>query len=189
MNVNRERFENGGAGFAGWRARIGSGRGIPTPASADGTVIVGGGFGSHEVYALDVETGQLRWQVHTRDDGPTAAVVLDGTAVQFWIGLDQHEVRLGSWSSIQRIALVIGRVLNGHVRPSAVTPTAMRPKPTRQIKVPELEREPREPVQLMLPFDEAEPGVIRPVICHSCGRPSIVHPQGQCPEGREVRFG
>jgi outer membrane protein assembly factor BamB len=81
MNVNQERFKDGGAGFAGWRVRIGSGCGIPTPAFAGDSVIVGGGFGSYEVYALDVGTGRLRWQVDTEDDGPTAAVVLDGTAL------------------------------------------------------------------------------------------------------------
>jgi outer membrane protein assembly factor BamB len=41
-------------------------------------VIFGGGFGSHDVYALDLATGTLRWNLHTSDDGPTAAVVLDG---------------------------------------------------------------------------------------------------------------
>jgi outer membrane protein assembly factor BamB len=44
-------------------------------------VIFGGGFGSYEMYALDEATGTLRWQVHTRDDGPTAAVVADGAAL------------------------------------------------------------------------------------------------------------
>src|SRR5262252_6600889 len=79
MNGHQERF--GSVGFDGWRAQIGSGRGIPTPAIVDGTVIVGGGFGSHEVYAFDAASGERRWKVHTTDDGPTAAVVLDGIAL------------------------------------------------------------------------------------------------------------
>ena len=41
-------------------------------------VIFGGGFGSHDMYALDQATGTLRWHLRTGDDGPTAAVVVDG---------------------------------------------------------------------------------------------------------------
>jgi Ca-activated chloride channel family protein len=43
-----------------------------------GQVFVGGGFGSHEFYALDATTGNTRWIYHTADDGPTAAVFSDG---------------------------------------------------------------------------------------------------------------
>jgi Ca-activated chloride channel family protein len=41
-------------------------------------IFVGGGYGSHEFYAFDAQTGALRWQAKTSDDGPTAAVVEDG---------------------------------------------------------------------------------------------------------------
>jgi outer membrane protein assembly factor BamB len=82
VRTQSERFNNGsGEFFAGYRARITPARGVATPAISDGAVIFGGGFGSYEMYALDAATGTPRWQVHTRDDGPTAAVVADGVAL------------------------------------------------------------------------------------------------------------
>lgn len=65
-------------GRSGWGIRIPGGRPIATPAYADGMLFVGGGYGSHEFYAFDASTGELVWQIHTADDGPTAAVVEDG---------------------------------------------------------------------------------------------------------------
>lgn len=65
-------------GRFGWTVRFLQGRPIATPAYDDGLLFVGGGYGSHEFYALDAVTGQVAWQVHTSDDGPTAAVVEDG---------------------------------------------------------------------------------------------------------------
>ncbi len=65
-------------GKEGWVLRIPGNRPIATPAYADGLVFVGGGYGSHEFYAFDAETGKLVWQIQTADDGPTAAVVEDG---------------------------------------------------------------------------------------------------------------
>jgi Ca-activated chloride channel family protein len=65
-------------GKEGWVVRIPGGRPIATPAYADGMLFVGGGYGSHEFYAFDAETGALRWKVDTSDDGPTAAVVERG---------------------------------------------------------------------------------------------------------------
>jgi Ca-activated chloride channel family protein len=58
--------------------RIPGSRPIATPAYADGMIFVGGGYGSHEFYAIDAETGRVVWQMQTNDDGPTAAVVEDG---------------------------------------------------------------------------------------------------------------
>lgn len=71
------RFARFGA-FAGWRVVLRPGREIPTPAIVQGSVFVGGGFGSHEVCAFDLETGLQRWERRTEDDGPTAAVVDQG---------------------------------------------------------------------------------------------------------------
>jgi len=62
----------------GWALKIPGGRPIATPAYANGMLYVGGGYGSHEFYAFDAETGNLVWQYNTGDDGPTAAVVEDG---------------------------------------------------------------------------------------------------------------
>jgi Ca-activated chloride channel homolog len=65
-------------GKEGWVMRIPGSRPIATPAYADGMIFVGGGYGSHEFYAVDAATGRVVWQMRTQDDGPTAAVVEDG---------------------------------------------------------------------------------------------------------------
>ena len=65
-------------GRSGWVLRLPGGRPIATPAYADGMLFVGGGYGSHEFYAVDAETGRIIWKINTGDDGPTAAVVADG---------------------------------------------------------------------------------------------------------------
>jgi Ca-activated chloride channel family protein len=65
-------------GLEGWKIALGGGRPLATPAVVDGTVYVGGGFGSHEFYAYDSVTGSPRWAMTVSDDGPTAAVVRDG---------------------------------------------------------------------------------------------------------------
>ncbi|MFQ5844600.1 MAG: PQQ-binding-like beta-propeller repeat protein [Planctomycetota bacterium] len=66
-------------GKEGWVVRIPGGRPIATPAYAGGLLFVGGGYGSHEFYALDAGTGEVRWRMKTSDDGPTAAVVEPST--------------------------------------------------------------------------------------------------------------
>ena len=65
-------------GREGWVVAMPGRRPIATPAYADGTVFVGGGYGSHEFYAFNADTGALIWKINTGDDGPTAAVVEDG---------------------------------------------------------------------------------------------------------------
>lgn len=62
----------------GWIFKFDGDRPIATPAYYQGMIFVGGGYGSHEFYALDANTGKLAWQVKTGDDGPTAAVVENG---------------------------------------------------------------------------------------------------------------
>ena len=59
----------------GWKVTIPGDHALATPAVVDGRLFIGGGFGSHEFYAFDAETGKMLWQYHTSDDGPTAAVV------------------------------------------------------------------------------------------------------------------
>src|SRR5262245_46623180 len=82
VRTETQRFNDvNGRVIEGYRARVTPARGVATPAISGGAVIFGGGFGSYEMYALDEATGTLRWQVHTRDDGPTAAVVEDGAAL------------------------------------------------------------------------------------------------------------
>ena len=65
-------------GKTGWEVRVPGGRPIATPAFADGMIFVGGGYGSHEFYAFNADTGDLVWKMQTSDDGPTAAVVEAG---------------------------------------------------------------------------------------------------------------
>ncbi len=62
----------------GWAISIPGGRPIATPAFWNGMLFVGGGYGSHEFYAFDAQSGALAWKYTTGDDGPTAAVVEDG---------------------------------------------------------------------------------------------------------------
>lgn len=64
-----------------WKILIPGGRPLATPAVVDGRVYAGGGFGSHEFYALDAATGARIWTYKTADDGPTAAVVSNGKIV------------------------------------------------------------------------------------------------------------
>jgi outer membrane protein assembly factor BamB len=80
-DIDPQPFTDPATGFTGWRLRLHSHRGIPTPAVHDGRVFVGGGFGNYDFYALDAHTGHLAWHFRTGDDGPTAAVVADGRAV------------------------------------------------------------------------------------------------------------
>ncbi len=65
-------------GKNGWVIRIPGQHAIATPAYADGVLFVGGGYGSHEFYAFNAQTGALIWRARTKDDGPSAAVVEDG---------------------------------------------------------------------------------------------------------------
>ncbi len=62
----------------GWVLEIPGNRPIATPTYWDGKLYVGGGYGSHEFYCFSAETGALIWQLKTKDDGPTAAVVENG---------------------------------------------------------------------------------------------------------------
>jgi len=68
-------------GKKGWRITIPGGRALATPAVTGGTVFIGGGFGSHEFYAFDAQSGKPRWAIRVSDDGPTAAVVAEGRVV------------------------------------------------------------------------------------------------------------
>lgn len=65
-------------GEEGWIVRVPGGHPIATPAYDNGMLFVGGGYGSHEFYAFNANTGDLVWKINTGDDGPTAAVVEGG---------------------------------------------------------------------------------------------------------------
>jgi len=73
-SVRAEPFRSTDGQVIGWRIAIPGGKPLATPAVVDGRIYVGGGFGSHEFYALDASTGNPLWTYRTADDGPTAAV-------------------------------------------------------------------------------------------------------------------
>lgn len=62
----------------GWIIELPGNHPLCTPTYYNGKLYVGGGYGSYEFYAFDAATGNLAWQYHTDDDGPTAAVAEDG---------------------------------------------------------------------------------------------------------------
>jgi Ca-activated chloride channel family protein len=76
-----EPFRSAEGRITGWKVSIPGGRPLASPAIAEGKIFLGGGFGSHEFYALDAISGRSLWTYHTEDDGPTAAVVSDGVVV------------------------------------------------------------------------------------------------------------
>ena len=73
-------FTDSANGFKGWVAGIGNRRGIPTPAISGGCAIIGAGYGSYDVWGVDLETGAVAWHRRTTDDGPTAVTISDGYA-------------------------------------------------------------------------------------------------------------
>ena len=62
----------------GLEGKIPGDHALATPAVVQGKLFIGGGFGSHEFYGFDAQTGKMLWRYQTSDDGPTAAVVADG---------------------------------------------------------------------------------------------------------------
>ena len=83
--ISTRSFTDSVNGFKGWVAGIGQAgrtkcRGIPTPAISGGFAIIGAGYGSYDVWGVDLETGAAAWHRRTTDDGPTAVTVSDGYA-------------------------------------------------------------------------------------------------------------
>lgn len=60
----------------GWFARP-TGQRLLTPIYGDGRVYVGGGFGSHQVFAYDARDGEREWVASAPDGGPSAAILED----------------------------------------------------------------------------------------------------------------
>jgi outer membrane protein assembly factor BamB len=85
-----------------WRARVEAGRSVPTPAVAGDSVIVGGGFGSHAVYAFDARTGRPRWTRPTSDDGPTSLVIQAGFAAFNTESCTLEVIRVATGESVWR---------------------------------------------------------------------------------------
>ncbi len=97
-----------------------------TPSYGSGRVYVGGGFGSHQLYALDAASGRIDWRAAAPDGGPTAAI-LEGDKVLFntesctIFALDAETGRR-RWSRwlgdplMSQPAAANGRVFSGHIR-------------------------------------------------------------------------
>ncbi len=68
-------------GHKAWKVRIPGNLPLATVAYENGLIFLGGGYGSYEFYALNAETGKLVWKFKTGDDGPTAAVVINGYVI------------------------------------------------------------------------------------------------------------
>lgn len=65
---------------------------------------MGGGYGSYDFYAFDAATGRRVWKLHTEDDGPTAAIVVDGrvcfnteSCTIYVVAADSGEVVWSRW--------------------------------------------------------------------------------------------
>lgn len=82
-------------GMSGWAVKMPQQLPMATPAISDGRLFVGGGFGSYDFYCVDVNSGEMIWQVRTTDDGPTGAVV-SGDYVAYNTESCTLEVRLCS---------------------------------------------------------------------------------------------
>ncbi|MCA8917455.1 MAG: PQQ-binding-like beta-propeller repeat protein [Planctomycetes bacterium] len=108
-------------GMTGWAVKMPQQLPMATPAISNGRLFVGGGFGSYDFYCVDVNTGDMIWQVRTTDDGPTGAVV-SGDYVAYNTESCTLEVRLcsngdlvwGRWLGdplMSQPAIADGRVL------------------------------------------------------------------------------
>lgn len=64
----------------GFVARLPGSSRVPTPAHHRGHLIAGG-FGTHEIHAMNAETGRPEWSLHLSDDGPTEPACKDGVCV------------------------------------------------------------------------------------------------------------
>ncbi|MCC7536043.1 MAG: PQQ-binding-like beta-propeller repeat protein [Deltaproteobacteria bacterium] len=74
--ITTDRFETED-GRSIWSAQLPGNHPLATPAVHDGVLYVGGGFGSHEMYAISAANGRPIWGTRVSDDGPTAALVAD----------------------------------------------------------------------------------------------------------------
>ncbi|MCZ7684541.1 MAG: hypothetical protein M5U28_39545 [Sandaracinaceae bacterium] len=63
-------------GKRGWFARLpeSTPQQLLTPTYAAGRVYLGGGFASHQLYALEASSGRVDWMAAAPDGGPTAAI-------------------------------------------------------------------------------------------------------------------
>ena len=61
-------------GERAWVTALPSEQVLASPAYGDGKVFLGGGFSSHQFFALDAFGGELKWTIAAPDGGPTAAI-------------------------------------------------------------------------------------------------------------------
>jgi Ca-activated chloride channel family protein len=68
-------------GKRGWITALPTRELLTSPAYADGRLFLGGGFSSHQFYALAAFSGEMEWAMAAPDGGPTAAVVQEGDVI------------------------------------------------------------------------------------------------------------
>jgi len=97
-----------------------------TPSYGDGRVYIGGGFGSHQLYALDAQSGRIDWRAAAPDGGPTAAILEDDkvlfnteSCTLFALDAETGRARWSRWLGdplMSQPAAANGRVFSGHIR-------------------------------------------------------------------------
>ena len=97
-----------------------------TPSYGGGRVYVGGGFGSHQLYALDAASGRIDWMAAAPDGGPTAAILDDDkvlfnteSCTLFALDAATGTPRWSRWLGdplMSQPASTNRRVFSGHVR-------------------------------------------------------------------------
>ncbi|MCA9608800.1 MAG: PQQ-binding-like beta-propeller repeat protein [Myxococcales bacterium] len=110
----------------GWFARTPAGQqALLTPIYGDGKVFVGGGFGSHQVFAYDWRTGEREWTASAPDGGPSAAILEDDkilfnteSCTLFAVDAGTGRQRWSRWLGdplMSQPAAANGLVFSGHI--------------------------------------------------------------------------
>lgn len=113
----------------GWFARLPEGRqNLVTPTYGRGRVYLGGGFESHQVYALNAHTGRFDWIAAAEDGGPTAAILVEDkllfnteSCTLFVVDADDGHLLWKRWLGdplMSQPAAANGRVFSGHISDS-----------------------------------------------------------------------
>ncbi|MCB9598624.1 MAG: TonB family protein [Sandaracinaceae bacterium] len=112
----------------GWVVRLpeSSRQHLLTPSYGGGHVYVGGGFESHQLYAIDASSGRIDWMAAAPDGGPTAAILDDDkvlfnteSCTLFALDAATGTPRWSRWLGdplMSQPASTNGRVFSGHVR-------------------------------------------------------------------------
>ncbi len=115
-------------GKRGWFARLpeSTPQQLLTPTYAAGRVYLGGGFASHQLYALEASSGRVEWMAAAPDGGPTAAIAVGDkilfnteSCTLFAVDAATGRQRWSRWLGdplMSQPAAANGRVFSGHIR-------------------------------------------------------------------------